>query len=130
MIKKIIVIDDDQELCEEIAEILIEQSYKVSTFSDPLSGLDSLISNDYDLLLLDLKMPKVSGVKILKYIKDRDVKLPVFVFTGNPLNVDMIEEGGDFLSNQYQIIESADGVINKPFNIPELLSRIQQILNK
>ncbi|MFH1428326.1 MAG: response regulator [Candidatus Margulisiibacteriota bacterium] len=128
--KKIIIIDDDREFCGEITEILTAFQYQVMAFTNPAAGLKSLTTDKYDLLLLDLKMPRVSGFDILKHVKEQKIKLPVLVITGNPLSSNIVEGSRDTDASERQIIKTAEGVINKPFNIPDLLTRIEKILNR
>ncbi len=69
MAKKILIIDDDKELCEEMAEILKGEGYDVSTAFDGLAGKKLIEENHYNLLLLDVKLPDINGLDILKSMR-------------------------------------------------------------
>ncbi len=125
--KKILIIDDDEEFCEETAEILAGEGYQVETFSDSLKGLQSAKKDDYDILLLDLKMPKISGYDILQDLRNHGVTRPVFVLSGNPLK-ELGDQDNASEAFRNQILTHAQGIINKPFDITELLTRLKAIL--
>ena len=129
MKKKILIIDDDQEMCEEIAEILKDEGYLVSMAFDGLRGKNLIEKYDYDLLILDVKMPGLSGLDILESIKERNMKLEVLVLTGKPLSRNLPEKIRRKDKEEY-ILELADGIISKPFDIKILLSKIKQLLDK
>jgi DNA-binding response OmpR family regulator len=129
MKKKILMIDDDEELCEEIAEILIDQGYRITTAFDGLSGKRLVEKYDYDILILDVKMPGLSGFDILESIKEQNKEPKVIILTARPLSKELQEER--FCKDKEEsILSLADGIISKPFNIEILLSKIKELLDK
>jgi two-component system OmpR family response regulator len=129
MKKKILMIDDDQELCEEITEILTSEGYGVTTAFDGLSGNRLVEKYDYDVLILDVKMPGLSGLDILRSIKEQNKKLRVIILTGRPLNNNLPKEQ-NYDDKEEAILGLADGIIGKPFDIEALLGKIKELLNK
>ena len=125
-LRRILIIDDDRDLCEETAEILSDEGHKVETFSDPVKGLEAVKEDRFDLLLLDIKMPGLSGLEILKTLRSEGRKIPVLIITGNPLK--NLGHSGDSNDEEQRVLRTADGIIGKPFDVPEMLSQIKKIL--
>lgn len=80
--KRIIVIDDEEYICQSCRELLGEEGYEVRTFTQPLEGLEWLKEESFDLLLLDLKMPEMDGMKLLKEVRKDYPHLIVIIITG------------------------------------------------
>ncbi|MFH0925655.1 MAG: response regulator [bacterium] len=127
MIKKILIIDDDYQLSEEIAEILEEEGFEVGLAFNGLGGEKLLEKNNYDLLLLDLNMPGLTGFDVLRNINKKNIKLNVFVITGWSFN--KCQPMGKKEIEEEETLKLADKVISKPFNIEELLQMIKQLEN-
>ncbi|MFA5039224.1 MAG: response regulator [Candidatus Omnitrophota bacterium] len=116
MKKKILVIDDDKELTQEVKEFLQYAGYAVHTINDPLKVEAMVKKNAYDIVLLDLKMPHLSGTSLVKTIKDRVPDCRIFIISGRPFAEKLIEEEG--LNN------SVTGVISKPFYPEKILEQL------
>jgi DNA-binding response OmpR family regulator len=129
MKKKILMIDDDEELCEEITEILTNEGYRVTTAFDGLSGNRLIQKYDYDIVILDIKMPGLSGLDILEGIEGQNKELKVIVLTGRPLSKNLQEEQ-NYNDKEESLLGLADGIIGKPFDIEVLLGKIKELANK
>lgn len=129
MKKKILMLDDDEELCEEIAEILIDEGYRVTTAFDGLRGKRLVEKYNYDILILDIKMPGLSGLDILESIKGQNKELKVIILTGRPLSEEL-QERRICKDKEEKILRLADGIINKPFDIEVLLNKIKELSGK
>jgi signal transduction histidine kinase len=79
---KVLVIDDEENICKSCAEVLQDDGYVVMAFTKPSDGLKSLREEDIDLVLLDLKMPEADGIEVLKEIRARHRETLVVVITG------------------------------------------------
>ena len=112
------MIDDDEELCEETSEILIDQGYSVTTAFDGLRGKRLIEKYNYDILILDMKMPGLSGLDILQNVKEQNKELRVIILTGKPL------------TREEKILKRADAIISKPFQVEVLLGRIRELSHK
>jgi len=123
------MIDDDEELCEEITEILTNEGYRVTTAFDGLNGNRLIEKYDYDIVILDIKMPGLSGLDILEGIKGQNKELKVIVLTGRPLSKNLQEEQ-DYDDKEESLLGLADGIIGKPFDIEVLLGKIKKLANK
>ena len=114
--KLILIIEDDVELCAEIAELLRDEGHSVNNTSDSIEG-DSLIKKHlYDIVILDLKMPGLSGIDLLKRIKFKNKSTSVLVITGRPFV--------DKLLKEEKVFDLVDGYLNKPFNCNVLIDKI------
>ena len=79
---RILVVDDDTSLCQLGAEVLIRHGYQVDTFEDNTAGWNALQARTYDLLITDLDMPKLSGLKLLKRLRAAHMAVPVILASG------------------------------------------------
>jgi len=128
MREKILIIDDDEELCEELAGILTDEGYEVATAFNGARGKQRLEANDYDLVILDLKLPKITGFDLLKFIKARSKESPkVMVLSGRPIDEQFWHIAEIYLSDEEKTLRTADAITTKPFNVEQLLQNIRNI---
>lgn len=126
---KLLIVDDDEEMCEEMGGVLRDEGYQVVALYNGLEGLAYLETQPCDILLLDLKTPGLTGFQVLQAVKERlQLSSKVIVLTGRPLvkpdpdlqpEVDKAEEE--------RLLKLADAVINKPFDVETVLSVIQRL---
>jgi DNA-binding response OmpR family regulator len=76
--KKILIVDDEPDVCEILKRVLEKNGFGASTFSDPLSALENFRPRSYDLLLLDIKMPEMDGLRLYQEMKNIDSSVKVF----------------------------------------------------
>lgn len=130
--KKILIIDDDQQMAGELSEALRDRGYLVDTVSDGKQGLDLSGKGSYDVVLLDLKMPGISGFEVLARIKGMRPETKVIVLTGSltgedaPIQEYLLDK--EEQARQKNILNLADSLLRKPFNIETLLSAINKII--
>ncbi len=117
---KILIVDDDPDLLEELRETLKQERYEVDTAADGEAALDKLFDNAYDLVLLDIMLPKIDGLEVLKEIRDGGIKTPVLMLTAKGSVEDKIA-GLD---------HGADDYLPKPFDMAELMARIRSLLRR
>ena len=117
---KILVVDDEPVLLEQLRETLTSQKYDVDTADDGESALDKLFDNLYDLIILDIMLPKVDGLSVLREIRKAKVKTPVLLLTAKGSVEDKIK-GLDY---------GADDYLAKPFAMAELMARIRSLLRR
>lgn len=114
-----LLIDDDHELAELLVDYLAQQGFIVQCCFDGQSGLELAYSNKFDLILLDVMMPKLNGFEVLKALGG-EYKTPVLMLTARGDNEDKIRG----------LELGADDYLAKPFHHQELLARIQAILRR
>jgi len=117
---KILVVDDEPVLLEQLRETLTSQRYDVDTADDGESALDKLFDNLYDLIILDIMLPKVDGLSVLREIRKAKVKTPILMLTAKGSVEDKIK-GLDY---------GADDYLAKPFAMAELMARIRSLLRR
>lgn len=115
--KRILLIDDDRELCEELADLLKSEGYEVTSASDSLRGEAMTRCLDYDAIILDSKMPTVTGLDILERMKAESVKKKVILVSGKPFIEKELQDRG------LQGVVSA--VLAKPIDFDLLLQKLR-----
>lgn len=117
---RILIVEDEINLADALSQILKKQHYSVDVVHDGLSGLDNALSGIYDLLLLDIMLPEMDGITVLKTIREQGLSTPVIMLTAKG-EVDDKITGLDL---------GADDYIAKPFATGELLARIRAALRR
>ena len=117
--KNILLIDDDKELVSLLAEFLTLESYHIDIAYDGEDGLLQSLNNKYDLILLDVMMPRMSGFEMLKLLRQKN-DTPVLMLTAK----------GDEIDRVLGLEMGADDYLAKPFSERELLARIRAILRR
>jgi DNA-binding response OmpR family regulator len=117
---KILIVDDEPDLLEELRETLKQERYEVDTAADGEAALDKVFDGVYDLVLLDIMLPKIDGLEVLKEIRKGDIATPVLMLTAKGSVEDKIT-GLD---------HGADDYLPKPFDMSELMARIRSLLRR
>lgn len=133
MIKKILLIEDDEEMCEEISVILKDTGYDITYTNDGIKGYDLINNNFYNLLILDLKIPGMSGFDLLSNIKKKNSKMKVLIITARPnMKTDLLKKQNINMRNilkEEKILKRADKIMKKPFKIQDLLNTIKILIS-
>ena len=116
---RILIIDDDEELCELVAEYLTVEGFETKAVHDGAAGLDSALSGDYDMAVLDVMLPKMNGFDVLRTLRSSS-RLPVLMLTAR----------GDDMERIVGLEIGADDYLPKPFNPRELVARLRAILRR
>jgi len=124
MAQKLLVIEDDQFLRELYDELLREEGYDVELAVDGEEGLNKVLKGGYDLILLDIMLPKIDGLEILRRVKDKPPEKPngTIVLLTNLGQDSIIKEGFNLGASGY-LIKSA-------MNPDQVLSEVKVFLNK
>jgi CheY-like chemotaxis protein len=126
----VLVVDDDNEMRVEVAEIMRDEGYHVETAADGLIAKKSIEKKAYALIILDLKMPGLTGYDILDLMREKGIKSKVIVLTGSVLDSDTFEGNGAGEEGKKKSLERADLVMNKPFSINKLIESAAKLTNK
>lgn len=118
--KRILIVDDDDEIRELLEFDVAQSGYFVDTAKDGLEGLNKALNNTYDLILLDVMMPKMNGFDVCKNIRQAKLAIPILMLTAKG-TIDDKTEGFDC---------GADDYLVKPFDIQEVLLRIRVLLRR
>jgi len=117
---RILVIEDEKKVASFIKKGLEEEHYAVDTAYDGETGLYMADVNEYDLVVLDLMIPKIEGLEVLKRIRSNKNNVPILVLTAKD-TVEDIVKGLDF---------GCDDYLTKPFNFMVFLARIRALLRR
>ena len=117
--KKILIIEDEVDIREGISEYLSEVGYEVKVASDGQEGIDLFRQNKFDLVLLDIMLPKINGFGVLSQIRETS-NVPVIMLTAM----------NDDYSQIMSFNEKADDYITKPFSVVILHKRIEALLRR
>jgi DNA-binding response OmpR family regulator len=116
---RILVIDDDAELCELLGEYLGQEGFAVESVNEGAAGLDRALSGAHALVVLDVMLPEMNGFDVLRRIRERS-KVPVLMLTARGDDVDRI----------VGLEMGADDYLPKPFNPRELVARIRAVMRR
>lgn len=116
---RILIIDDDEELCELVAEYLTVEGFETKAVHDGQTGLETALAGDYDMAVLDVMLPKMNGFDVLRSLRTSS-KLPVLMLTAR----------GDDMERIVGLEIGADDYLAKPFNPRELVARLRAILRR
>jgi len=120
MADKILIIEDDVKIARFIELELVHEGYKVEIAHDGREGLGLAEAFSYQVILLDLMLPKLSGVEVCRRIRAKDEKTPIIMLTAK-----------DDISDKVTGLDiGADDYITKPFAIEELLARIRVVIKR
>src|SRR5258706_5942235 len=117
---KILVVEDDRIVGQYVKRGLDEQGYHADLVDDGLEALRLIAGGHYDLVVLDLRLPGMTGFEVLRTIRDRGITSPVLVLTAQ-----------DAVDHKVQALRAgADDYVTKPFAFEELLARVEAIARR
>lgn len=118
--KKILVVEDESHLAKGLQFNLEREGYEVVVAGDGKAALDCMREQSFDLMILDLMLPKMGGIEVAKNIRKTDTRFPILMLSAKSTEEDRstgLEAG-------------ADDYLAKPFHLPELLLRVKGILRR
>lgn len=118
--KRVLIVDDDDEIRELLEFDIASSGYFVDSAKDGLEGLNKALNNTYDIILLDVMMPKMNGFDVCKNIRQAKLNMPILMLTAKGTIEDKTS-GFDC---------GADDYLVKPFDIQEVLLRIRVLLRR
>jgi two-component system response regulator CpxR len=116
---RVLLVDDDVQLCKLLAERLASEGFTMDTVNDGSRGLERTLSMEYDLVVLDLMLPGMGGLDVLRRLR-KVSPVPVLILTARGEDSDRI----------LGLEMGADDYVQKPFNPRELIARIRAILRR
>ena len=120
MRRRLLLVEDDPTLRQALAFNLSREGYEVAAAPDGESGLEAARGERLDLILLDVMLPGMSGVEVLRVLRREGVTTPVI----------MLSAKGDEIDRVVGLKVGADDYVSKPFSRPELLARIEAVLRR
>ena len=116
---RILIIDDDEELCELVSEYLTVEGFETTAVYDGETGLREALSGAFDMVTLDVMLPKKNGFDVLRELRETS-KIPVLMLTAR----------GEDMERIIGLEIGADDYLPKPFNPRELVARLRAILRR
>ena len=117
---KILLVEDEIKVSNFIMRGLEEEGYTVEMAEDGKKGLEFIKTKEYDIVLLDLMIPEIDGLEVLKRMREDGIETPVLIITAKSSKEDVVK-GLDTGSDDY---------LTKPFSFDELLARIRALLRR
>lgn len=117
---RVLIVEDEPGVAQFLQQGLTEAGYAVDLTYDGVEGLGFAQSMDYDVIVLDIMLPKMNGLEVLQELRDQRIKTPVLLLTARD-TVDDRVQGLDY---------GADDYLVKPFAFPELLARLRTLLRR
>ncbi|WP_024621330.1 response regulator transcription factor [Metaclostridioides mangenotii] len=119
MSQKILVVDDDKDLCKVLKKYLEIENYLVSFRHDGVSGLKEVLENSYQLVILDIMLPQKSGFEILTEVR-KSSSVPILMLTAKDSEIDKVSG----------LRLGADDYLTKPFSMNEFIARVQSLIRR
>ena len=123
----ILLIDDELDITLTIKGMLEDAGFKVDSFNDPILALDNYKANFYDLIILDILMPKMNGFELYVKIKEKDPKVKVCFLTASEFYYEKFRKK---YSSELVKIPDKEFFIQKPIKNEDLIKYITRIINK
>ena len=122
---KVLLVDNEPDVTYAIRTVLEDNGFEVDSFSDPVLVSETYKSNYYDLVILDIKMPKMDGFQLYDCIRQKDRKTKICFLTASEMFYESLRQArnllGDVLGEQY--------FIQKPIKTDELVRRLTDLIN-
>ncbi|HAG49746.1 MAG: DNA-binding response regulator [Deltaproteobacteria bacterium GWC2_42_51] len=117
---RILVAEDEKKVAGFIKKGFEEESYAVDVAYDGVEGEYLASTNDYDVIIMDIMLPKKNGIEVIKDLRTRDIKTPILLLTAR-----------DTIEDKVRGLDSgADDYLSKPFAFEELLARVRALLRR
>ena len=117
---QVLVVEDEKRLADAITQIILDEKYLVDTVYDGQAGLDYALSDIYDIIILDVMLPKISGFDIVKKLREKKIATPVLILSALGTVNDKITG----------LNAGADDYMTKPFSPEELIARIKALTRR
>ena len=117
---RILIVEDEKQLSEALGAILEKHNYIVDRVFNGEDGLDYILSNIYDLVILDIMLPLMNGLDVLKKARKEGIECPIILLTSK----------GEVSDKVAGLDCGADDYLPKPFSYAELLGRVKALLRR
>ena len=112
---KVLIVEDDKNIREALRYNLIAENYSVTYEEDGINALETILSEEFDVILLDIMLPGINGLDVCKRVRFENIDTPIIILTAKETEIDKV----------LGLELGADDYVSKPFSMPELLARIK-----
>ncbi len=123
--KNILLVDDEPDVIYTIKNILEDNGFQIDSFNDPITALNSYRNNFYDLVILDIKMPKMDGFELYIKIREKDPKVKICFLTASEMYYEKIRK----TRSEFGRIIEEECFIQKPIKSEDLIRKLEDIMN-
>ncbi len=117
---KVLIIEDDKNLSHLIRKRLKEERFEVTQAFDAEEGLSFALYDNFDIIILDLMLPKMSGFQVIESLRNKKIKTPILILSAKESTEDKVKG----------LELGADDYLTKPFSFPELVARINALIRR
>ncbi len=115
----VLVVDDDRDLCDNLWDLLREHGFRVSVAHDCQQAADQLRESTFQVVLIDMRIPDCDGSAVFQIVRESNPRARTILITGYRSEMDQLIGR--------MVAEGAHGVCYKPFDVPELLKKLEQL---
>jgi CheY-like chemotaxis protein len=123
--KNILVVDDELDVIYTIKNMLEENGFQIDSFNDPIPALKTYKVNFYDLVILDIKMPKMDGFELYNKLKEKDPKVKICFLTASEMYYEKYRK----THSEFSKIIDEECFIQKPIKVKDLIKKIEDKIN-
>ena len=123
--KKVLLVDDELDITFTIRNILEDHGFQIDSFNDPITALKSHKNNFYDLVILDIKMPRMDGFELYLKIREKDPKVKICFLTASEMYYEKFRKARD----EFGRTIGENYFIQKPIKSEELIKKLEDIMN-
>jgi CheY-like chemotaxis protein len=124
-IKKIFLVDNEIDITYALENALENYGFKVDSFNDPILALDNYKANFYDLIVLDIKMPKMDGFELYIKLREKDPKVKICFLTASEMYYEKFRK----TRSEFRKIIEEECFIQKPIKNEELIRKLNSVMN-
>lgn len=117
---RILIVEDEFQMAQALKDNFEIEGYDVALVQDGVTGLEQILNGNYDLIILDIMLPKLSGFDVCKAVRQKGIETPIIMLTARGEEYDKVR-GLEF---------GADDYVTKPFSLIELLARVKAVLRR
>lgn len=118
--KKVLIVEDDKDIIELLSIHLTDLDCEISKATDGEQGFDMANNNPYDLIILDLMLPKMDGLEVCRKLRGKEIHTPILMLTARAEEIDKV----------LGLETGADDYLTKPFSVREFLARVKAIFRR
>ena len=117
---KLLLVEDEQRMAQALSELLRLEHYEVKHCADGIKGRDAAVTEVFDLMILDVMLPGISGFEIARQVREKGIRTPILMLTAKSEIEDKV----------MGLDHGADDYLTKPFQSAELLARLRALLRR